>query len=42
MIKVREFEKIPKNAIGKNVLRIIISINCKQLILSKQLETPHN
>ena len=27
--KVREFEKFPKNVIGKKVLKIIISINCK-------------
>ena len=27
--KVREFEKCPKNAIGKKVLKIIISIYCK-------------
>ena len=27
--KVREFEKFSKNAIGKKVLKIIISINCK-------------
>ena len=29
MIKVREFEKFPKKSIGKKVLQIIISSNCK-------------
>ena len=31
--KVREFEKFPKKSIGKKVLKIIISINCKKLMI---------
>ena len=31
--KVREFEKFPKKSIGKKVLKIIISINCKWLMI---------
>ena len=31
--KVREFEKFPKKSIGKKGLKIIISINCKKLMI---------